>query len=84
MICTTITIINIRAVHSCIAIKKCLKETKELPRASYPLGKTSQFNKPVTHKIEKRIKDVTLTSQSFEDLPAGIHFPSINSDIYRG
>jgi hypothetical protein len=58
-----------------MAIKKCLKETKKLPRASYPLGNTSQFSKPVMHKIIKRIKDITLTFQSFEDLPLDIHYP---------
>ena len=75
---------NISAVHSWKAIKKCLKETKKLPRASYPLGNTSQFSKPVLHKIIKRIKEITLTIQSFEDLPLDIHYPSINSVIYGG
>jgi hypothetical protein len=75
---------NINAAHSWIAIKKCLKETKKLPRASYPLGNTSQFSKPVIHKIIKRIKDITLTTQSLEDLPLDIHYPSINSFIYVG
>jgi hypothetical protein len=68
---------NISAAHSCKAIRKCLKETKKLPRASYPLGNTSQFRKPVPHKKTKRIKDITLTIQSFEDLSLDIHSPSI-------
>jgi hypothetical protein len=55
-----------------MAIKKCLKETEKLPLASYPLGNTSQFNKPVINKIIRRIKDITLTVQSFEDLPLDI------------
>jgi hypothetical protein len=59
-----------------MAIKKCLKETKKLPLASYPLGNTSQFSKPVLHKIIKRIKDITLTIQSFEDLPLDIRYLS--------
>jgi hypothetical protein len=59
-----------------MVIKKCLKETKKLPRASYPLGNTSQFSKPVIHKMIKRIKDITLTIQSFEDFPLDIHYPS--------
>jgi hypothetical protein len=68
---------NISAAHSCKAIRKCLKETKKLPRTSYPLGNTSQFSNPVLHKIIKRIKDVTLTIQSFEDLTLDIHYPPI-------
>jgi hypothetical protein len=67
-----------------MAIKKCLKETEKLPLASYPLGNTSQFSKPVTNKIIKRIKDITLTIQSFEDLPLDIRYLSINSIIYGG
>jgi len=66
-----------------MAIKKCLKEVKKLPRASYPLGNTSQFSKPVLPKIIKRIKDITLTFQSFEDLPLDIHSP-YNNVIYFG
>jgi len=58
-----------------MAIKKCLKEVKKLPRASYPLGNTSQFSKPVLPKIIKRIKDITLTFQSVEDLPLDIRYP---------
>jgi len=58
-----------------MAIKKCLKETKKLPRASYPLGNTSQFSKPVLHKTIKRMKDITLTFQSFEDFPLDIRYP---------
>jgi hypothetical protein len=58
-----------------MAIKKCLKETKKLPRASYPLGNASQFSKPVLHKITKRTKDITLTFQSFEDFPLDIRYP---------
>jgi len=58
-----------------MAIKKCLKETKKLPRASYPLGNKSQFSKPVLHKITKRRKDITLTFQSFEDFPLDIRYP---------
>jgi hypothetical protein len=55
------------AVHSWRATKKCRTETKKLPRASYPFGNTSQFSNPVPLKIKKRIKDITLTIQSFED-----------------
>jgi hypothetical protein len=58
-----------------MAIKKCLKEVKKLPRASYPLGNTSQFSKPVLPKIIKRMKDITLTFQSFEDFPLDIRYP---------
>jgi hypothetical protein len=58
-----------------MAMKKCLKEVKKLPRASYPLGNTSQFIKPVLPKIIKRIKDITLTFQSFKDFPLDIHYP---------
>ena len=64
--------------------KKCLKGTKKLPRASYPLGNTSQFSKPVLHKTIKRIKEITLTIQSFEDLPLDMHYPSTNSVICGG
>jgi hypothetical protein len=67
-----------------MAIKKCLKETKKLPRTSYPLGNTSQFIKPVLHKIIKSIKEITLTIQSFEDLPLDMHYPSVNSVICEG
>jgi hypothetical protein len=65
-----------------MAIKKCLKETKKLPRASYPLGNASQFSKPVLHKIIKRIKDITLTIHSFEDLPLDIKYPFNEYQIY--
>jgi hypothetical protein len=75
---------NINAAHSCRAIKKCLKETEKLPLASYPLGNTSQFSKPVLNKTIKRIKDITLTIQSFEDLPLDIRYLSINCIIYGG
>lgn len=68
---------NISATHSWIAIKKCLRETKKLPFAWYPLGNTSQFSNPVLYKTIKRIKDITLTIQSFEDLPLDIHYPPI-------
>jgi len=67
-----------------MAIRKCLKETEKLPLTSYPLGNTSQFSKPVLNKIIKRIKDITLTIQSFEDLPLDIRYLSINSIIYGG
>jgi porphobilinogen deaminase len=66
---------NISPAHSWRAIKKCLKETKKLPRASYPLGNTSQFIKPVLHKITKRIKDITFTVHSFKDFPLDIYYP---------
>jgi hypothetical protein len=66
---------NIDAVHSCNAIKKCLKGTKKLPRASYPLGKTSQFSRPVPLKRIKRIKDIKLIIQSLEDLAIDMRYP---------
>lgn len=69
---------NISEAHSWIAIKRCLKDTKTLPRASYPLGNTSQFNKPVPHKITKRIKDVTLAVHSVINFPLDIYHPWIN------
>jgi len=64
---------NISPAHSWTAIKKCLKETKKLSRVSYPLGNTSQFIKPVLHKIINKTKEVTLTIHKFEDLPLDIN-----------
>jgi hypothetical protein len=64
--CITITIMNINAVHSWTVIKKCLIETKKLPRASNPLGSMSQLTRPVPHKIIKRVNEITLMTQSFE------------------
>ena len=75
---------KINATHPWKSVRKCRKETKKLPLASYPLGNTSQFSKPVLHKIIKRIKEIKLTIQSFEDLPLDIHYPSINNVIYGG
>lgn len=66
IICIVIMIININAVHSWIVIRKCRTETSTLPLASYPLGITSQFNRPVTLNKTKRIKDKTLTVQSLK------------------
>lgn len=66
IICIVIVIININAVHSWIVIRKCLTETNILPLASYPLGNTNQFNRPVTVNKIKRIKDKTLTAQSLK------------------
>ena len=57
---------NINAVHSCSATKKCLTETRKLPRASYPLGNTYPLSKPVTLRMINSIKDTTLTIQSLE------------------
>jgi len=66
IICIAIVTININAVHSWIVIRKCLTETNTLPLASYPLGNTSQFNRPVMLNKIKRIKDKTLTVQSLK------------------
>ena len=66
IICIVIVIININAVHSWIVIRKCLTETNILPFASYPLGNTNQFNRPVTVNKIKRINDKTLTAQSLK------------------
>jgi len=66
IICNVIVIININAVHSWIVIRKCLTETNTLPLASYPLGNTNQFNRPVMLNKIKRIKDKTLTAQSLK------------------
>ena len=54
-ICIAIVTININAAHSWIVIRKCLTETNTLPLASYPLGNTSQFNRPVMLNKIKRI-----------------------------
>ena len=66
IICIAIVTININAVHSWIVTRKCLTETNTLPLASYPLGNTSQFNRPVMLNKIKRIKDKTLTVQSLK------------------
>jgi hypothetical protein len=66
IICIIIVIININAVHSWIVIRKCLTETNIFPLASYPLGNTNQFNRPVTVNKIKRINDKTLTAQSLK------------------
>ena len=69
-----IVIININAVHSWIVIRKCLMETNTLLLASYPLGNTSQFNRPVMLNKIKRIKDKTLTVQSLKAFLLFINF----------
>ena len=74
IICIVIVIININAVHSWIVIRKCLTETNTLPFASYPLGNTNQFNRPVTLNKIKRIKDKTLTAQSLKAFVLFIFF----------
>ena len=72
--CITIVIKNISAVHSWTVIRKCLTDTNTLPLASYPLGNTSQFNRPVTLTRIKRIKDNTLTAQSLKAFSFFINF----------
>ena len=74
IICIAIVIININAVHSWIVVRKCLTEINTLPLASYPLGNTSQFNRPVMLNKIKRIKDKTLTVQSLTALLLFINF----------
>jgi hypothetical protein len=74
IICIAIVIININAAHSWIVIRKCLMETNALPLASYPLGNTSQFNRPVMLNKIKRIKDKTLTAQSLKAFLLFINF----------
>jgi hypothetical protein len=54
--------------------RKCLRETRTLPLASYPLGKTSQFNRPVPLNKINRIKDETLTAQSLKAFLLFINF----------
>jgi hypothetical protein len=66
--------VKINATHPWKSVRKRRKETKELPLASYPLGNTNQFTKPVPHKIINRIKEITLTIQSLEDFPLDICF----------
>ena len=84
--CIEITIMNINAVHSWTVIKKCLIETKKLPRASNPLGSMSQLTRPVPHKIIRRVNEVILMTQSFENffidicnLTAIVMFPAFCS-----
>ncbi len=74
IICIAIVTININAVHSWTVIRKCLMETNTLPLASYPLGNTNQFNKPVMLNKIKRIKDKTLTVQSLKAFLLFINF----------
>ena len=84
IICIIIVTINSNAAHSWTEVRKCLIETNMLPLASYPLGNTSQFNKPVMLSKTKRIKDKTLTIQSLNDLLLFIIFhPKINLIIHR-
>ena len=49
-------------------------ETNTLLLASYPLGNTSQFNRPVMLNKIKRIKDKTLTVQSLKAFLLFINF----------
>ena len=72
--CIAIVIKNINTVHSWIVRRKCLTETNTLPLASYPLGNTSQFNRPVTLNKIKRIKDKTFTVQSLKAFLLFINF----------
>ena len=74
IICITIVIININAAHSWIVIRKCLTETNTLPFASYPLGNTSQFNRPVMLNKIKRKKEKTFTVQSLKAFLLFINF----------
>ena len=82
--CIAIVTININAVHSWIVIRKCLMETNTLPLASYPLGNTNQFNRPVMLNKIKRIKDKTLTVQSLKAFLLFINFHlGIKKGSYR-
>ena len=57
---------NINPAQWWTAIRKCLIEIRKLPLISYPLGKTSQFIRPVILNKMKRTKDIILTGQSVE------------------